>query len=76
MHSVHSEQESFRATLRTRTLDGEPHTVIVLRRRMGGQAWVWLTLNGAWKITLRLTDADAAQLTQAQRPPRSSGSST
>lgn len=76
---MHSEEETFRATLQTRTLDGEPHTVIVLRRISGGQWRVWLTLNGAWKTTLNLTDSEAAQLAelliQAQNPP-SSGSST
>jgi hypothetical protein len=63
--------ETYRATLQARTVDGEPHTVIVLRRGLGRNARVWLTLNGAWKTTLRMTDAEAARLvellTKAQR---------
>lgn len=67
---MHSEDESFRATMRAHGLEGEPHTVIVMRRGLGRSARVWLTLNGAWKTTLQMTRPEAAQLaellTQAQ----------
>lgn len=75
---MHSEEETFRVTLRVHTLDGEPHTVLVLRRISDGQWRVWLTLNGAWKTTLKMTNPEATQLaellTQAQQPPSSESS--
>lgn len=68
---MHSDEESYRQTLRLRTIEGEPHTVIVLRRGLGREARVWLTLNGAWKTTLQMTDPEATRLaellTEAQR---------
>ena len=70
---MHSEEESYRGTLRLRNPDGEPHTVIVTRRRHGKNARVWLTLNGAWKTTVEMTDAEAVQLvellTEARKKP-------
>lgn len=59
---MHSEEETFRATMRARDLDGASHTVIVTRRGLGKNARVWLTLNGAWKTTLQMTDPEAGQL--------------
>ncbi|MGH8571972.1 MAG: hypothetical protein ACREX8_05270 [Gammaproteobacteria bacterium] len=68
-----SEEETYRATLQVRTPDGQPHTLIVTRRNTRRPARVWLTLNGAWKTTVHLTDPEAAQLaeqlTQAQHQP-------
>jgi hypothetical protein len=61
---MRSEEETFRGTLKARTVDGEPHTVIILRRGLGHQGRVWLTLNGAWKTTLQMTDPEAAQLVE------------
>lgn len=69
---MHSEDETFRATMRARNADGEPHTLIVLRRGLGRNGRVWLTLNGAWKTTIQMTNPEAAHLaellTQAQQP--------
>ena len=77
---MHSEEEMYRATLQAHTLDGQPHTLIVTRRITGGQARVWLTLNGAWKTTVQLTDPEAAQLayllTHAQHHRNGSTGST
>ncbi|HEU0089923.1 MAG TPA: hypothetical protein VFQ77_20120 [Pseudonocardiaceae bacterium] len=68
---MHSEEESFRGTIKVRNPEGEPHTVIVMRRGMGSNAQVWVTLNGAWKTTLCMSDPEVAQLieliTRAQR---------
>ncbi len=61
---MHSEDEAFRGTMRASDLDGAPHTIIVTRRRVRGKAYVWLTLNGAWKTTLQMTDPEAARLTE------------
>ena len=47
-----------------RTVEGEPHTLIITRRRTGKPARVWLTLNGAWKTTVQLTDPEAVRLTE------------
>ena len=68
---MHSEEESFRGTIQVRNADGEPHTVIVMRRGHGRNAQVWITLNGAWKTTLCMSDPEATQfvelITRAQR---------
>jgi hypothetical protein len=68
---MRSEDEAFRETMQARDLDGAPHTVIVMRRGLGSKARVWLTLNGAWKTAIQMTDPEAALLaellTQAQR---------
>jgi hypothetical protein len=61
---MHSEEEFYRGTLQVRTIEGEAHTVIVMRRGLGRSARVWLTLNGAWKTTLRMTDPEAARLAE------------
>lgn len=61
---MHSEDEAYRGTMTARTADGKPHTLIVTRRHTGDPARVWLTLNGAWKTTVQLTDAEAVQLTE------------
>lgn len=53
---MHSEEEAYRGTLVARTADGERHTLIVTRRHTGNPARVWLTLHGAWKTTVQLTD--------------------
>ncbi len=61
---MHSDEESYRGTLRARNVDGEPHTVIVMRRGLGRNARVWLTVNGALKTTLQMTGAEAARLVE------------
>ena len=61
---MHSEEESYRETVQARNIDGEPHTVIVMRRGLGRKARVWLTINGAWKTTLQMTDPEAARLAE------------
>jgi carbon monoxide dehydrogenase subunit G len=68
--SMHSDEETYRGTLQIRDVDDQPHTVIVMRRGLGRNARVWLTVNGAWKTTLHMTDAEATRfselLTEAQ----------
>ena len=61
---MHSEEEFYRETLLASTVEGEPQTAIVLRRGLGRNARVWLTLNGARKTTLRMTDAEARRLVE------------
>jgi hypothetical protein len=73
---MHSHEETFRGTVQVRDLNGEPHTVIVLRRGLGLDARVWLTLNGAWKTTVSMVDSEVSQLcellstAQRARAPR------
>jgi biotin-(acetyl-CoA carboxylase) ligase len=54
--------ETFRATMRGQTPDGEPATVIVTRQGLGRDGRAWLTFNGAIKTTVVLTDQEAEQL--------------
>ncbi|MDQ3150772.1 MAG: hypothetical protein M3R63_03305 [Actinomycetota bacterium] len=70
---MHPDEESYRGTLQARNVDGEPHTVIVMRRGLGKNARVWLTLNGAWRTTLRMTDAEAARLIELLTEAQSAG---
>jgi hypothetical protein len=62
MSSMSAQDETFRATLRARTPDGDLSTVIVLRRRLGHAARVWLTFNGAIKTTVVMTDPETVRL--------------
>ncbi|MGH3940381.1 MAG: hypothetical protein ACRDTG_17450 [Pseudonocardiaceae bacterium] len=55
---LHSEIESYRATIGLRTPDGERTTVIVMRR---GQT-VWVTLDGAIRTTIVMSDPEAGDL--------------
>lgn len=59
---MHSHGETFRGTVQVRSLNDELHTVIVLRRGLGSDARVWLTLNGAWKTTVSMADPEVSQL--------------
>jgi hypothetical protein len=54
--------ETFRATMRGRTPDGEPSTVIVTRQGLGSAGRVWLTFHGAIKTTVVMTDPETLQL--------------
>jgi hypothetical protein len=54
--------ETFRATIRGRTPEGDFSTVIVLRRGLGQAGRVWLTFNGAIKTTVVMTDLETEQL--------------
>ena len=54
--------ETFRATLRARTLDGEWATLIVTQQGLGSAARTWLTFHGAIKTTAVLTREDVGQL--------------
>lgn len=45
---MHSPEEMFRGTVRVRSLNGD--------------ARVWLTVNGVWKTTVSMVDAEVAQL--------------
>lgn len=54
--------ETFRGTMRGRTPDGAPATVIVTRQGLGRDARVWLTFNGAIKTTVVMTNGESGQL--------------
>ncbi|HWR47069.1 MAG TPA: hypothetical protein VN327_05550 [Pseudonocardiaceae bacterium] len=54
--------ETFRATLRVQTPEGEPTTLIVRRQGLGRAGRVWLTGNGGIKTTVMLTSQEAEQL--------------
>lgn len=54
--------ESYRATLRVRTPNGEFATVIVTRQGLGHDARTWLTFDGGWRSTAVLPDEHADQL--------------
>jgi hypothetical protein len=54
--------ETFRATLRGQTPEGEPSTLIVTRQGLGHAGRAWLTFNGAMTTTVALTDQEAGQL--------------
>jgi hypothetical protein len=56
--------ETFRATMQGRTVNGEPTTVIVTRQGLGRDGRVWLTFNGAIKTTVVMTNPETAQLTE------------
>lgn len=58
MVELHSEMESFRKAHVFRAPDGSKATLLVLRRR----AAVWLTLSGAEKTTVTMSDAEADDL--------------
>lgn len=64
---LHSEVESYRATLRLSTPDGDSTTVIVMRRKQQ----VWLTLNGAIKTTVLMSDPEADLMIDAITTARS-----
>lgn len=55
-------EETFRATLRGRTPEGDFTTLIVLRRGLGRAGRVWLTFDGAIKTTVVLTDPETGRL--------------
>ncbi|MGH4023632.1 MAG: hypothetical protein ACRDRV_03510 [Pseudonocardiaceae bacterium] len=55
-------RETFRATLRIRTPDGEWATLIVTRQGLGTAGRTWLTFHGAIKTTAVLTSEEAGQL--------------
>ena len=63
IRQTYSESHSDRSVLPFRGIDGATATVIVMRTR--GQ--VWLTLNGAEKTTVAMTDPHAGQLIEALR---------
>ncbi|MCA1671833.1 MAG: hypothetical protein LC799_06385 [Actinobacteria bacterium] len=54
--------ETFRATVRGRTPEGDFTTLIVLRRGLGRAGRVWLTFDGAIKTTVVMTDPETAAL--------------
>ena len=54
--------ETFRGTMRGRTPDGDPSTVIVTRQGLGSAARVWLTFHGAIKTTVVMTNPETMQL--------------
>lgn len=60
---LHSEQESYRATIRLRTPDGAPATLIVLRRRRDHEWRVWLTFDGAIKTTVMMDGQESDEVT-------------
>ena len=60
---LHSERECYRATIRVRTPDGAPATLIVLRRGRGRDGRVWLTFDGAITTTVTMNDQESAEIT-------------
>lgn len=54
--------ETFRATMRGRTPEGEFTTLIVMRRGRGRAGRTWLTFDGAIRTTVVLTDPETAEL--------------
>lgn len=56
---LHSDRERYRATIQLRTPDGEPATLIVLRRGRGHDGRVWLTFDGAIKTTVTMDNQEA-----------------
>lgn len=58
---LHSEKESYRATIVLRTPEGEHTTVIVMRRGCS----VWITFDGAIRTTAVMSDPEACQLVEA-----------
>lgn len=57
-----TQDETFRATLRARTPEGDATTLIVLRRGLGRGGRVWVTFDGAVKTTAVMTDPETAHL--------------
>lgn len=60
---LHSERERYRGTIQLRTPDGEPTTLIVLRRRCGHGWRVWITFDGALKTTVTMDDGETDEVT-------------
>lgn len=58
-----TQKETFRATLRVRTPEGDATTLIVLRRGQGTAGRVWVTFDGAIRTTAVLTDPETGELT-------------
>ncbi|MGH4013859.1 MAG: hypothetical protein ACRDSL_07995 [Pseudonocardiaceae bacterium] len=56
--------EMFRATLRTRTPEGEFATLIVTRQGLGRAGRTWVTFDGAIKTTAVMADPDTEQLVE------------
>jgi len=54
-------QETFRKTMRGRTPQGEPTTLIITRQGLGQAGRTWLTFDGAIKTTVVLTDQEAGR---------------
>lgn len=59
---LHSERERYRSTIQLRTPDGEPATLIVLRRGRGRDGRVWITFDGAIKTTLTMNDPESDEV--------------
>lgn len=55
---LHSERESFRKALVLHAPDGSAATLLVLRRRTA----VWITLSGAEKTSVVMSDAETDDL--------------
>jgi hypothetical protein len=62
MSSGSTPDEMFRGTMRGRTPDDQPNTVIVTRQGLGSAGRVWLTFNGAIKTTVVMTNPETVQL--------------
>jgi hypothetical protein len=55
-------EETFRATMRGRTPEGEPTTLIITRQGTGQAGRVWVTFHGAIRTTVVMTDPETGQL--------------
>lgn len=62
MSSGSTPDEMFRGTIRGRTPDDHPSTVIVTRQGLGSNGRVWLTFDGAIKTTVVMTDPETVEL--------------
>ncbi len=59
---LHSERERYRSTIQLRNPEGEPATLIVLRRGRGRDGRVWITFDGAIKTTLTMHDQESDEV--------------
>lgn len=64
---VSTPDETFRATMRGRTPEGEPTTLIVTRQGLGRAGRTWLTFDGAITTTAVLTDQETERLIELLR---------
>lgn len=55
-------EETYRGTLEGRTATGERTTIIVTRKGLGRDGRVWLTLLGALKTTVAMSDEETGRL--------------
>jgi hypothetical protein len=67
---LHSEGESYRATIQLRTPDGDRATLLVLRRGCGRSGRVWLTFDGAVRTTVMMDDGESGEVSDMIKAAR------